>query len=149
MFWRSSWASHRCCNKTVTYLDFRFILAVPRKSKTVTCPFQVCTAPEDMIQMQPASLGIKILQMFLKPVTGCLLGHFPRRIDRSDVHFQSFQLQNQIKNGRNTQKSGQIIIFHQPRFPWNKEISLTFHHHLGEIGRVRSRANLTRKMDIC
>ena len=21
--------------------------------------------------------------------------------------------------------SGQIIIFHQPRFPWNKEISLT------------------------
>ena len=26
---------------------------------------------------------------------------------------------------------GQIIIFHQPRFPWNKGISLTFHHHLG------------------
>ena len=24
-----------------------------------------------------------------------------------------------------TQKSGQIIIFHQPRFPWNKGISLT------------------------
>ena len=34
--------------------------------------------------------------------------------------------------------SGQIILFHQPRCPWNKMISLTFHHHLGEIGRVRS-----------
>ena len=34
--------------------------------------------------------------------------------------------------------SGQIIIFHQPRFPWNKGISLTIHHHLGKIGRVRS-----------
>ena len=27
--------------------------------------------------------------------------------------------------------SGQIIIFHQPRFSWNKGISLTIHHHLG------------------
>ena len=29
-----------------------------------------------------------------------------------------------------------FIIFHQPRFPWNSRgpISLTIHHHLGEIG---------------
>ena len=28
--------------------------------------------------------------------------------------------------------SGQIIIFHQPRFPWNfRKSSLTFHNHLG------------------
>ena len=26
-------------------------------------------------------------------------------------------------------QSGQIIIFHQPRFPWIKGISFTFHHH--------------------
>ena len=32
-----------------------------------------------------------------------------------------------------------------PRFPWNKEISSTFHHHLGwENSCFRSRANLTR-----
>ena len=36
------------------------------------------------------------------------------------------------------------IIFHQPRFPWNKgPISLPKSYLLGEIGRVRSRANLT------
>ena len=40
--------------------------------------------------------------------------------------------------------SGQIIIFHQLRFPWNKKMSLPIRHRLGEIGRVRSRANLTR-----
>ena len=40
--------------------------------------------------------------------------------------------------------SGQIVIFHQPGFLWNQGISLTFHHHLGEIGRVRLRASLTR-----
>ena len=34
-------------------------------------------------------------------------------------HHVSFQ------GGTPTMKSGQIIIFHQPRFPWNKGISLT------------------------
>ena len=44
------------------------------------------------------------------------------------------------KTENHTKLSGQIIIFHQPRGP----ISLTLlNHHLGEIGRVRSRANLT------
>ena len=71
--------------------------------KQLLVHFAICTPPEDMIQMQPASLGIR-MQISLKPVTGCLLGHFPRKIDRSDINVQSFQLQNQIKNGRNTQK---------------------------------------------
>ena len=32
----------------------------------------------------------------------------------------------------NFESSGQIIIFHQPRFPWNfREFPLLFHHHLG------------------
>ena len=44
--------------------------------------------------------------------------------------------------------SGQIIIFHQPRFPWNKGISLPNSYILGEIGRVRSRANLTSTIPI-
>ena len=39
---------------------------------------------------------------------------------------------------KDAKSSGQIIIFHQPRCPWNKKMSLTFHNHLGEIGRVRS-----------
>ena len=37
------------------------------------------------------------------------------------------------------------IIFHQPRFPWNKVISLTT-SPFGEIGRVFGRYNLTRLM---
>ncbi len=36
------------------------------------------------------------------------------------------------------------IIFHQPGFPWNSWGFPLLNHHLGEIGRVRSRANLTR-----
>ena len=44
-------------------------------------------------------------------------------------------------------KSGHIIIFHRPRFPWNKGIfpskTLPFG---GPWTRVRSRANLTRYM---
>ena len=40
--------------------------------------------------------------------------------------------------------SGQIgIIFDQPRFPWNLRGFPLPNHHLGEIGRVRSRWNLT------
>ena len=35
------------------------------------------------------------------------------------------------------------IIFHQPRFPWNKGISLTKPTIWGEIGRVFGRYNLT------
>ena len=38
---------------------------------------------------------------------------------------------------------GQIIIFHQPRFPWNKRCPL-LNHHLGKIGRVRPLYNFTR-----
>ena len=40
--------------------------------------------------------------------------------------------------------SGQIIIFHQPRFPWNKGIPLTKPPFGGKIGRVFGRYNLTR-----
>ena len=40
--------------------------------------------------------------------------------------------------------SGQITIFHQPRFPWNKGISRNLNYLLGEIGRVRSRFHLTK-----
>ena len=40
-------------------------------------------------------------------------------------------------------KSDQIIIFHEHGFPWNKRFPLLT-HHLGEIGRVTSRPNLTR-----
>ena len=41
--------------------------------------------------------------------------------------------------------SGQITICHQARFSWNKEISLTFHHHeVGEVGWRRY--NLKTKM---
>ena len=40
--------------------------------------------------------------------------------------------------------SGQIIIFHQPRFPWNKGISLTKTTIWGEV--VWGRYNLTRPM---
>ena len=44
--------------------------------------------------------------------------------------------------------SGQIIIFHQPRFPWNKGSHFPYnHHHLGEIGRMGDpQWNLTRTM---
>ncbi len=41
------------------------------------------------------------------------------------------------ENIRNLLYSGQIIIFHQPRFPWNKGISLTNPPFRGP-GRVRS-----------
>ena len=40
-------------------------------------------------------------------------------------------------------ETGQIIIFHQPRFPWNKGISLT-KPPFGGPGRVWGRYNLTR-----
>ena len=43
------------------------------------------------------------------------------------------------------QWSGQIIIFHQPRFPWNKGNSLS-KPPFGVKTRVRSRWNLTRMM---
>ena len=39
---------------------------------------------------------------------------------------------------------GQIIIFHQPRFPWNRGISLTFSPPFGVKTRVFGRYNLTR-----
>ena len=38
------------------------------------------------------------------------------------------------------------IIFHQSGFPWNKWISLPKRYLLGEMGRVTSRANLTRRI---
>ncbi len=38
--------------------------------------------------------------------------------------------------------SGQIIIFHQPRFPWNKGMSLLNHHFGAQV--VWGRYNLTR-----
>ena len=41
-------------------------------------------------------------------------------------------------------KTGQIIIFHQPRFPWNKGNSLTKPQFWGEV--VWGRYNLTRFM---
>ena len=41
-----------------------------------------------------------------------------------------------LQDGDPCDDSGQIIIFHQPRFPWNKGIPL-LNHHLG-WGRVRS-----------
>ena len=37
-----------------------------------------------------------------------------------------------------TDESGQIIIFHQPRFPWNSRGFPLVSYILGEIGRVRS-----------
>ena len=40
-------------------------------------------------------------------------------------------------------ESGQSIIFHQPRFPWNKGISLPKSYLLGESSCVRSQANFT------
>ena len=41
--------------------------------------------------------------------------------------------------------SGQITIFHQPRFPWNKRISLTFHHDLGaQNSCLRSQFNRSK-----
>ena len=43
------------------------------------------------------------------------------------------------------QGSGQIIIFHQPRFPWNEGISLT-KPPFGGPGRVFGRYNLTRRL---
>ena len=43
------------------------------------------------------------------------------------------------------QISGQILIFHQPRFPWNRRFPLLFTNIRGEIGRVRSRPNLTTR----
>ena len=43
--------------------------------------------------------------------------------------------------------SGQIIIFHQPRFPWNKGISLT-KPPFGVKTRVFGRYNLTRFHEI-
>ena len=45
------------------------------------------------------------------------------------------------------QLSGQIIIFHQARFPWNKGISLT-KPPFGVKTRVFGRYNLTRTMGI-
>ena len=45
--------------------------------------------------------------------------------------------------------SGQIIIFHQPGFFWNKGISLPKRYLLREIGRVFGRYNLTRYMPLC
>ena len=58
-----------------------------------------------------------------------------------------------IHNGRYDIKwyniSGQIIIFHQPGFPWNnKEISLTIHHHLGGPKLVWGRYDLTKIYDM-
>ena len=49
-----------------------------------------------------------------------------------------------------TDPSGQIIIFHQPRFPWNKGISrnLSYLFFWGENSCFRSRTNLTRSMDV-
>ena len=41
-------------------------------------------------------------------------------------------------------ESGQIIIYHQPRFPWKKGIPLFKTLPFGGPGRVRSRANLTK-----
>lgn len=35
--------------------------------------------------------------------------------------------------------SGQILTFHQPRFPWNKATSLTKTHQFGVFGRVLGR----------
>ena len=46
------------------------------------------------------------------------------------------------ENDERLQKSGQIIIFHQPRFPWNKGISLA----KPPFGVVWGRYNLTRKI---
>ena len=46
--------------------------------------------------------------------------------------------------------SGQIIIFHQPRFPWNcRGFPLLNHHSQGIGTRVRSRWNLTRSFENC
>ena len=46
--------------------------------------------------------------------------------------------------------SGQIIIFLQPRFPWNCRGFPLLNHHSGGIGtRVRSRWNLTRSFENC
>ena len=42
-----------------------------------------------------------------------------------------FAYQKEKEIGWKSYISGQIIIFHQPGFSWNKVISLTFHHHLG------------------
>ncbi len=58
----------------------------------------------------------------------CQFAHFTGCIPNflSTVWTSRWHKQNQINY-----ISGQIIIFPQPRFPWNKEISLTIHHHLG------------------
>ncbi len=48
-----------------------------------------------------------------------LVGDLPAEIN-STIFSPHFSSLNQV--------SGQIIIFHQPRFPWNKEISLTKLH---------------------
>ena len=48
--------------------------------------------------------------------------------------------------------SGQIIVFHQPRFPWNKKTSLPKRYLLGEIGRVFGASSLIWPqiyMEIC
>ena len=45
--------------------------------------------------------------------------------------------------------SGQVIIFHQPSFPWTKGFPLLNHHHLGVIRSCfRSRANWTSSSSI-
>ena len=44
--------------------------------------------------------------------------------------------------------SGQIRIFHQPKFPWNTGISLTFHHHLGWPTGGKGRYKLPRSINL-
>ncbi len=44
-------------------------------------------------------------------------------------------------------QSGQIIIFHQPRFPWNSREFPLLNHHLGWV--VWGRYNLTRSIRSC
>lgn len=47
------------------------------------------------------------------------------------LHFSSHVCHAASFANKDTHWSGQIISFHQPRCPWNKKMSLTFHDHLG------------------